>query len=109
LEGEVEAERRAGIDELLGKVSDTSVPDGLVLADLISKAVNSEIRVGDTANIDHIVLVNNSSSLSHDTRNGELVGIGVEDFPLRDVVSIGDSKDKSQNEDKFHCELRDFF
>lgn len=104
MEGEVKAERRALIDKLLGEISGTSVPDNVILADLIVEAVNSEVRVGNTANVDHIILVKDSNGLSKDTGGLELVGVVIEDFPLRDIGSIGDGENESKNDEKLHCE-----
>ena len=106
MEGEVEAERRALIEKLLGDIVDTSVPDNLVLADLIRETVNNEVRVGNTANIDLVELRNDGIRLSKDTSDGELVGVGIQDFPLRsdgiDVISVGNGENESNKEEKLH-------
>jgi len=102
LEGEVEAERRATVDELLREISGASEPNDVVLADLIVEVINSEVNVSNTANIDHVILVNDSSGLSKDTGGLELVGVVVKDLPLRDEGSIGDGEKESKNDEKLH-------
>lgn len=102
LEGEVKAERRAAVDELLREISGASEPNDVVLADLVVEVINSEVRVGNTANIDHVILVNDSSGLSKDTGGLELVGVVIKDLPLGDEGSIGDSEKESKNDEKLH-------
>jgi len=91
------------VEDILGRnINDSREPDSGITSDLIVERGNTNISSSGTANLEDVILGWDGEVLGQDRGNLESRSRRINGSPFRNVISRGDSNNKSKNDESFH-------